>query len=62
MSIHEFPHKPGSSPVAAGDGTLVAMASVLERLVLEAKAAKQVPMLVYLLEVALAEAQMRLED
>ena len=64
MSINEFPTERGSAIAfaqAAGSDTLQFMASDLERLIQQANAAKELPLLVYLLQVALNEAQIRLE-
>ena len=63
MSIHEFPTRASgrATRLEAGDVKLQYMAADLERLIREAKAAKQLPILIYLLELALNEAQIRLE-
>jgi len=64
MSIHEFPAEHGSAisfAQAAGNDTLQSMAADLERLIQQANAATELPLLAYLLQLALNEAQMRLE-
>ena len=64
MSIHLFPTNLGSAvstnPAATNDA-LQFMANDLERLIQQANATKELPMLAYLLQVALNEAQIQLE-
>ncbi len=63
MSIHEFPAGMAerSSTMDGGSAALESMAADLERLIQQANAAKELPILAYLLQLALNEAQMRLE-
>jgi hypothetical protein len=63
MSIHEFPAAVAerSAKMEGGSAALESMAADLERLIRQANAAKELPLLAYLLQLALNEAQVRLE-
>ena len=62
MSIHEFPAGVAerSTTMDGGSAALESMAADLERLIQQANAAKEPPLMAYLLQLALNEAQVRL--